>query len=186
MFQKFSNRKKNIRDAGVLGWGWSIFPNLKKKNKGARRQSCQQLKRKTPNIDGKVTNVKKRARNFIIHTDVCIASSSKLQHGQARFSLSVLLPSNVKRWAVFLPSGPGQHTLHLAFCERRTKKIWESLLPCSAAWQVSWLNLISLLKFPLCDWRLHFHSLKCDPISFFCFFFVLFCFLSLFRSDGHY
>ena len=176
MFQKFSNRKKKTSETPVCLGGADQFFQISKKNKGARRQSCQQLKRKTPNIDGKVTNVKKRARNFIIHTDVCIASSSKLQHGQARFSLSLLLPSNAKKWAVFLPSGPGQHTPHLAFCERRTKKIWESLLPCSAAWQVSWLNLISLLKFPLCDWRLHFHSLKCDPISFFCFF-VLFCFV---------
>ena len=31
------------------------------KTKVARRQSCQQLKRMTPNIDGKVTNVKKSA-----------------------------------------------------------------------------------------------------------------------------
>ena len=77
--------------------GADQFFQISKKNKGARRQSCQQLKRKTPNIDGKVTNVKKRARNFIIHTDVCIVSSSKLQHGQARFSLSLLLPSNVKK-----------------------------------------------------------------------------------------
>ena len=29
----------------------------------------------------------------------------------------------------------------------------------------AWLNTISPLKFPLCDWRLHFHLLKCDRKS---------------------
>ena len=126
-----------------------------RKTKGARRQSCQQSKGMTVNIDGKVTNVGRSAK-FIIHTDVFIACGSKLQHGLARFSLSLLRPFNAERWAVFLPPGPGQNTPNLACCGRRTKETLESLLPCSAAWQVSWLNTISLLKFLLCDWHLHF------------------------------
>ena len=126
-----------------------------RKTKGARRQSCQQSKGMTLNIDGKVMNVGKSAK-FIIHTDVFIACGSKLQHGLARFSLSLQRPFNAERWEVFLPSGPGQNTPNLACCGRRTKETLESLLPCSAAWQVSWLNTISLLKFPLCDWHLHF------------------------------
>ena len=126
-----------------------------RKTKGARCQSCQQSKGMTLNIDGKVTNVGKSAK-FIIHTDVFIACGSKLQHGLARFSLSLQRPFNAERWAVFLPSGPGQNTPNLACCGRRTKETLESLLPCSAAWQVSWLNTISLLKFPLCDSHLHF------------------------------
>ena len=92
----------------------------------------------TPNIDGKVTNVKKSAKFHHSHWRF-FASSSKLQHGQARFSLS-FRPSNAKKWALFLPSGLEQHTLNLACCERRTKKTRESMLPCSAAWQASWLN----------------------------------------------
>ena len=59
-----------------------------RKTKGARRQSCQQSKGMTLNIDGKVTNVGRSAK-FIIHADVFIACGSKLQHGLARFSLSL-------------------------------------------------------------------------------------------------
>ena len=127
-----------------------------RKTEGARRQSCQQLKVMTPNIDGKVTNVEKSAKFHHSLTNVFIACGSKLQHGQARFSLSLLRPLNDEKWAVFLPSGPGQHIPNLACCGHRTKKTWELLLPCSAVWQVSWLNTISMLKFPPCDWHLHF------------------------------
>ena len=67
-----------------------------------------------------------------------------------------LRPLNAEKWAVFLPLGPGQNTPNLACCGRRTKETLWSLLPCSAVWQVSWLNTISLLKFPLCDGHLHF------------------------------
>ena len=40
---------------------WVGLTNFSKsrKTRGVRRQSCQQLKRMTPNIDGKVTNVKR-------------------------------------------------------------------------------------------------------------------------------
>lgn len=41
LFQKFQNRKQNIKDAGVVGWGWPIFSKFRK-NKGCH-QSCQQL-----------------------------------------------------------------------------------------------------------------------------------------------
>ena len=99
-----------------------------RKTKGACRQSCQQSKGMTLNIDGKVTNVGKSAK-FIIHTDVFIACGSKLQHGLARFSLSLQRPFNAERWAVFLPSRPGQNTPNLACCGRRTKETLESLLP---------------------------------------------------------
>ena len=44
------------------------------KNRGARRQSCQQLKRMTPNIDDKVTN--ERARNFLTTVVKCREMSS--------------------------------------------------------------------------------------------------------------
>ena len=96
-----------------------------RKTKGARRQSWQQSKGMTLNIDGKVTNVGESAK-FIIHTDVFIACGSKLQHGLARFSLSLQRPFNAERWAVFLPSGPGQNTPNLACCGRRTKETLES------------------------------------------------------------
>ena len=99
-----------------------------RKIKGARCQSCQQLKKVTPNIDDKVSKVK-RERNFIIYTDVFIASGSKLQHGRARFSLSLLRPSNAKKWEVFLPSGPGQHR-HPQFGLMWAPNKEESLLPC--------------------------------------------------------
>ena len=125
-----------------------------RKTEGARRQSCQQLKVMTPNIDGKVTNVEKSVKFHHSLTNVFIACGSQLQHGQARFSLSLLRPLNDEKWAVFLPSGPGQHIPNLACCGRRTKKTWELLLLCSAEWQVSWLNTISMLKFPPCDWHL--------------------------------
>ena len=171
-FSKISNSGKNIRDAGVLGWGWPIFPNLEKpKEHGAK--AVNSLKEWLPIWTARLRTWK-RARNFIIHTDVFIACSSKLQHGQARFSLS-LRPSNAKKWAIFLPSGLEQHTLNLACCERRTKKTWESMLPCSAAWQASWLNTISPLKFPLCDRSLHFHLLKCDRIGSILFSFPVWC-----------
>ena len=96
-----------------------------RKTKGARRQSWQQSKGMTLNIDGKVTNVGKSAK-FIIHTDVFIACGSKLQHGLTRFSLSLQRPFNAERWAVFLPSGPGQNTPNLACCGRPTKETLES------------------------------------------------------------
>ena len=96
-----------------------------RKTKGARRQSCQQSKGMTLNVDGKVTNVGRSAK-FIIHSDVFIACGSKLQHGLARFSLSIQRPFNAERWAVFLPSGPGQNTPNLACCGRRTKETLES------------------------------------------------------------
>ena len=41
LFKNFKIRK-SIKEAGVLGWGWPIFPNLQK-DKGACYQSCQQL-----------------------------------------------------------------------------------------------------------------------------------------------
>ena len=145
---------KNIRDAGVLGWGWPILPNIEKPKEPAAK-AVNSLKEWLSILTAK-SRTWKRARSFIIHTNVFIACGSKLQHGQARFSLSLLRPLNAEKWAVFLPSGPGQNTPNLACCGRRTKETLESLLPCSAAWQVSWLNTISLLKFFLCDGHLHF------------------------------
>ena len=103
------------------------------KNRGARRQSYQQLKRMTPNIDDKVTNVGK---------------STKFPYYGRQ------MPRN-EQYSFLQDLG---NTPNSACCERRTKKNWESLLHCSAAWQVSWLNTISPLKFPQCDWRLHFHA----------------------------
>ena len=47
---------------------------------------------------------------------------------------------------------------------------------------LSWLNKISPLKFPLCDWRLQFHSLKCDRISSILFLFPVWCSL-IFQPD---
>ena len=144
----------------MLGRAGPIFPNLEKPNEPAAK-AVNSWKEWLP-ISTARSRTWKRARHFIIYTVVFIAYSSKRQHVEARFSLCLLRPSNAKKWEVFLPSGTGQYTPNLAFCERRTKQIWELLLPCLAAWQVSLLNTISPLKFPLCDWRLHFHLLKCD------------------------
>ena len=151
---KIQKSGKNIKDAGVLGWGRPIFPNIEKPEEPAAK-AVNSWKEWLLVLTAK-SRTWKRARSFIIHTDALIACGSKLQHRQARFSLSLLRPLNAEKWAVFLPSGPGQHIPNLACCGRRTKKTWEWRLPCSAAWQVSWLNTISLLKFPLCDWHLHF------------------------------
>ena len=134
--------------------GLTYFPNIEKLKEPAAK-AVNSWKEWLPTLTEK-SRTWKRARSFIIHNDVFIACGSKLQHGQARFSLSLLQQLNAENWAVFLPSGPGQHIHNLACCGRRTKKTWELLLLCSAAWQVSWLNTISLLKFPLCDWHLHF------------------------------
>ena len=133
--------------------GLTYFPNIEKLKEPAAK-AVNSWKEWLPTLTEK-SRTWKRARSFIIH-DVFIACGSKLQHGQARFSLSLLRPLNDEKWAVFLPSGPGQHIPNLACCGRRTKKTWELLLPCSAVWQVSWLNTISMLKFPPCDWHLHF------------------------------
>ena len=144
----------------MLEWGWPIFPNLGKPKEPAAK-AVNSWKEWLP-ISTARSGTWKRARHFIIYTEVFIACSSKRQHGQAGFSLCLLRPSNAKKWEVFLPSGPGQYTTNLACCECWTKQTWELLLTCLAAWQVSLLNTISPLKFPLSDWRLHFHLLKCD------------------------
>ena len=127
-FSKIPKSGKNIKDTGVLGWGWPIFPNIEKPKEPAAK-AVNSWKEWLPILTAK-SRTWKRARSFIIHTNVFIACGSKLQHGQARFSLSLLRPLNDEKWAVFLPSGPGKHIPNLACCGRRTKKTWELLLPC--------------------------------------------------------
>ena len=67
-FSKISNSGKNIRDAGVLGWGWPIFPNLEKPKEHAAK-AVNSLKEWLPILTARLRTWK-RARNFIIHTDV--------------------------------------------------------------------------------------------------------------------
>ena len=131
---------KNIRDAGVLGWGWPIFPNIEKPKEPAAKAVNSWKEWLKSHERGKEREVSSFTLTFSSHA---VRSYS-------------LRPLNAEKWAVFLPSGPGQNTSNLACCGRRTKETLESLLPCSAVWQVSWLNTISLLKFPLCDGHLHF------------------------------
>ena len=104
-FSKIPKSGKNIKDTGVLGWGWPIFPNLEKLKEPAAK--AVNSRKEWLNIDGKVTNVGKSAK-FIIHTDVFIACSSKLHHGLARFSLSLQRPFNAERWAYSFLQDPGK------------------------------------------------------------------------------
>ena len=138
VFSKIPKSGKNIKDTGVLGWGWPIFPNVEKPKEPAAK--AVNSRKEWLSILTAKSRTWERAQSFIIYTDVFIACGSKLQHGLARFSLSLQRPFNAERWEVFLHSGPGQNTPNLACCGRRTKETLESLLACSAAWQVSWLN----------------------------------------------
>ena len=173
-FQKFQNReKKNIKDACVLRLGRPIFPKSRK-IKGARHQSCQQLKRVTPNIDDKVSKVKKRAKFLHLHWRFhCVRFEATAWTGEIFPFLTTAIKcqevrsiSFFRTWATPTPS------------------IW----PDVSAEQrrvivtLSWLNKISPLKFPLCDWRLHFHSLKCDRISSILLLFPVWCSL-IFQPD---
>ena len=87
-FSKIPKSGKNIKDTGVLGWGWPIFPNIEKPKEPAAK-AVNSWKEWLPILTAK-SRKWKRARSFIIHTNVFIACGSKLQHGQARFSLSLL------------------------------------------------------------------------------------------------
>ena len=62
-FKNFQIGKKTSETPVCLG-GADQFFQISKKNKGARRQSCQQLKRKTPNIDGKGHEREKKSAKF--------------------------------------------------------------------------------------------------------------------------
>ena len=138
----------------MFGWGWPIFPNLEKPKEPAakavnsRKEWLSILTAKSRTWEGA------RSSSFTLTFSSRAVRSYSMD--QRDFPFPLLRPFNAERWAVFLPPGPGQNTPNLACCGRRTKETLESLLPCSAAWQVSWLNTISLLKFPLCDWHLHF------------------------------
>ena len=68
---------KNIRDAGVLGWGWPIFPNIEKPKEPAAK-AVNSWKEWLSILTAK-SRTWKRARSFIIHTNVFIACGSKLQ-----------------------------------------------------------------------------------------------------------
>ena len=129
-FFKLSKSGKNIGDADVLGWAVQCLQISKNQRSPPPKlttieNNCSQFRRQS--------HAREKEWISIIHKDVFIACSSKLQHGQARFSLSLIRSSSAKKWAVFLPSGPEQHTPNLACCERRTKKTWQLLLPSSAA-----------------------------------------------------
>ena len=153
-FSKISKSwKKNIKDACVLRLGQTNF-SKSREIKGARRQSCQQLKRVTPNIDNKVSKVKKRAKFHHLHWRFyCVRFEATAWTGEIFPFLTTAIKcqevrsiSFFRTWATPTPS------------------IW----PDVSAEQrrvivtLSWLkkNYISPLKFPLCDWRLHFHSLN--------------------------
>ena len=68
---------KNIRDASVLGWGWPIFPNIEKPKEPAAK-AVNSWKEWLSILTAK-SRTWKRARSFIIHTNVFIACGSKLQ-----------------------------------------------------------------------------------------------------------
>ena len=99
-FLKISNREKTSKTPVYLG-GLTNF-SKSQKNRGARRQSCQQLKRMTPNIDDKVTNVGK---------------STKFPYYGRQ------MPRN-EQYSFLQDLG---NTPNSACCERRTKKHWGSL-----------------------------------------------------------
>ena len=65
-FQKFQNREKKHQRRLCASVGQTNF-SKSRKIKGARCQSCQQLKKVTPNIDDKVSKVKKRAKFHHLH-----------------------------------------------------------------------------------------------------------------------
>ena len=145
-----------------------------RKIKGARCQSCQQLKKVTPNIDDKVSKVKKRAKFHHLHWRFhCVRFEVTAWTGEIFPFLTTAIKcqevrsiSSFRTWATPAPS------------------IWSDV---SAEQRrvivtLSWLNKISPLKFPLCDWRLHFHSLKCDRISSILFLFPVWCSL-IFQPD---
>ena len=126
----------------------------------------------TSDIDGKVTNAKKSAKFHHSHWRF-----HYVQFEAAETEIFPFLTTAIKCQEVSsIPSFRAWETHpNLACCERWTKKTWESLLPFSAAWQVSWLKTISSLKFPLCYWRLHFHLLKYNRISSMIFSFPVWC-----------
>ena len=70
-FSKFPNWKRTSQDAGVLGWGWPIFPNLgEKKNLLPKLSTVDKI---DSHYKQKGHGFKKRAWTFIINTDVLIA-----------------------------------------------------------------------------------------------------------------
>ena len=156
-FQKFQNREKKKHQRRLCASVGQTNSSKSRKIKGGRRQSCQQLKKVTPNIDDKVSKVKKRAKFHHLHWRFhCVRFEATAWTGEIFPFLTTAIKyqevrsiSSFRTWATPAPS------------------IW----PDVSAEQrrvivtLSWLNKISPLKFPLCDWRLHFHSLKCDRIS---------------------
>ena len=98
----------------MLGWAVQFFQISKNQRSPPPKLSTIE---KNYSQFRRQSHEREKERIFIIHNDVFIACSSKLQHGQARFSLSLIRSSNAK-WAVFLPSGSEQHTPNLACCER--------------------------------------------------------------------
>ena len=83
-FLKISKSGKNIKDAGVLGWADQFF----------------QISKKQRSPPPKLSTVEKNDSQY-----------RRQGHERGKeHEISLLRSSNAEKWAVFLPSGPGQHS----------------------------------------------------------------------------
>ena len=83
-FLKISISGKNIKDAGVLGWADQFF----------------QISKKQRSPPPKLSTVEKNDSQY-----------RRQGHERGKeHEISLLRSSNAEKWAVFLPSGPGQHS----------------------------------------------------------------------------